>query len=100
MSDYRIYFNRKAEAPQVWSVDEGQQGSEFNVSDFKIHAVGMVEPGADFSVKVNQDSPTVWIWVRNAVLEMRAGQAHFFRNPDWRNPRIVDQHKVTPERPL
>lgn len=89
MPDYRIYFNRKAEAPQVWSIDEGNQRSEFNVVDFKIHKVSMVEPGADFSVKVNQDTPTVWIWVRRAVMEMRQGVAHFFHDQDWRVPPIV-----------
>lgn len=76
--DYRIFFNRRAEAPQVWSVDEGDQTSEINVSDFKIHHIVLVEPGADFSVKVNPDTPTVWINVRSAVLHMKQGIAHFF----------------------
>jgi hypothetical protein len=28
---WRVYFNRRREAPQVWSVDEGDQTSEVNV---------------------------------------------------------------------
>jgi hypothetical protein len=31
MKTYRVYFNRRSEAPQVWSVDEGTQASEINV---------------------------------------------------------------------
>lgn len=31
MRRYRIYFNRLNEAPQVWSVDEGDQATEINV---------------------------------------------------------------------
>lgn len=88
MPDYRIYFNRKAEFPQVWSFDEGDQTSEVNIVDFKCHDITMVEPGADFAVKVNPDTPTVWINVRRATVQMRAGVAHFFRDTNWRVPRI------------
>lgn len=33
---FRVYFNRHAEAPQVWSVDEGTQETEVNVINFHI----------------------------------------------------------------
>lgn len=32
MQLYRVYFNRLNEAPQVWSVDDGTQASEINVT--------------------------------------------------------------------
>ena len=37
--DYRIYFNRKNEAPQVFSVDCGDQSTEINVSHVQGHKV-------------------------------------------------------------
>lgn len=39
MTLYRIYFNRKKDAPQVWSVDEGSQESEINVREVRLHGV-------------------------------------------------------------
>jgi len=34
---YRVYFNRKSEFPQVWSIDEGTQESEINVSNVEVY---------------------------------------------------------------
>jgi hypothetical protein len=78
---YRIYFNRKREAPQVWSYDEGDQRSEVNIIDYKLHNISLIEPGADFGVKVNPDTPTVWLIVHRASVQMREGVAHFFHDP-------------------
>ncbi|HKS94988.1 MAG TPA: hypothetical protein VJV74_02520 [Terriglobia bacterium] len=33
---YRVYFNKSKEAPQVWSVDEGDTRTEINVRAFII----------------------------------------------------------------
>ena len=43
----------------------------------------------DPSVKINPDTPTAWMTVAYAVLEMRDGVAHFFHDPDWRKPQLV-----------
>lgn len=85
--DYRVYFNRKNEYPQIWSVDEGDQKSEINVSDFKFHRVS-AESRADLSVKPNNDTPIAWVLIRNATLTIKDGVAHFFHNPNWRDPPI------------
>lgn len=80
MKLYRVYFNRLNEAPQVWSVDEGTQASEINVS-----AVSLVncdaETKVDLAETVNRDRPKAWIEVRGelritngvAVIEGRRG---------------------------
>ena len=39
MPTYRVYFNRKAEAPQVWSTDEGSQTTEINVIGYRLYRV-------------------------------------------------------------
>lgn len=74
--NYRYYFNRKNEAPQVWSVDEGTQGSEINVTKIICHVPS--ESFFDLSIKVNRDTPTAWFEVKNAILKVRKGVAHFY----------------------
>ena len=34
---YRVYFNRELEWPQCWSVDEGDQSTEINVTGFEVN---------------------------------------------------------------
>lgn len=84
--DYRVYYNRRSELP--WSVDQGQQDTEINVTAFQLHKV-LAESVVDFSVTPgNKDVPSAWIIVRYAVLEVTDGVAHLFHDPDWRVPRI------------
>lgn len=90
MPTYRIYFNRKREAPQVWSYDEGDQSTEVNIIDYKLHKISLVEPGADFGVKANENSPTVWLIVHRAIVQMQAGVAHFFHDHEWRKPPLTE----------
>jgi hypothetical protein len=81
LPNYRCYFNRKAEAPQVFSVDEGDQSTETNVLGWVTHSCdGKTEyfPG----VKVNPDTPTVVFHVEDAVMRLEHGWAHFYRDPD------------------
>lgn len=60
MKRYRFYFNRLNEAPQIWSVDEGNQSTEINVT-----AVRTIEcatcTGCDLSETVNRDRPRAWV---------------------------------------
>lgn len=59
---YRVYFNRLNEAPQVWSVDEGTQASEINVSTVSLVRCNAVTR-ADLDETVNRDRPKVWFEV-------------------------------------
>ena len=54
---YRIYFNRRSDAPLVWSVDEGSQETEINVSRVEI-----LTPIKSFynGKTPNPDSPVAW----------------------------------------
>lgn len=86
--DYRVYFNRKNEKPQIWSVDEGHQTSEINVSHWMLHQLS-AEDGGDLSVEPNPDTPTVWIKILHSLpVRVINGTAHFFHDPDWRLPKI------------
>lgn len=70
---YRFYFNRHAEAPQVWSVDEGDQTTEVNVKQ----VVCYVKATSHYNgTKVNPDSPSAWFEVENARLSIIGGVAH------------------------
>lgn len=60
MKRYRCYFNRRSDAPRVWSIDEGDVSSEINVS--AIHT-----RNADICTRTNlterdtENKPMVWI---------------------------------------
>lgn len=62
MQLYRVYFNRLNEAPQVWSVDEGTQASEINVS-----AVSLVNCNAitrcNLAETDTENKPKAWFEV-------------------------------------
>jgi hypothetical protein len=64
---YRVYFNRLNEAPQVWSVDEGTQDSEINVT-----AVTLVDCFAETKVDLGEtdteNRPKAWIEVRGSMV--------------------------------
>lgn len=65
MKTYRIYFNRWAEAPQIWSVDEGDQSSEINVINvvFKdIEGLTKYNPNGD-----NTNTPRAWFEVKGKL---------------------------------
>jgi hypothetical protein len=57
---YRYYFNRWAELPQVWSVDQGDQTSEINVIAVRTEGCVTVT-GCDPSETINRDRPKVWV---------------------------------------
>lgn len=73
MKLYRAYFNRANEAPQIWSVDEGTQVSEFNVSKVRFRNTE-VETGQDLTETVNRDRPKAWVQGRG-VLHVEDGVA-------------------------
>lgn len=86
--NYRVYYNRTAEFPQCWSVDEGDQTTELNVSSFELHSVS-AESHLDLSIKPNKDTPSAWITILYAKLEVRGGVAMFFHDPTWREPPLA-----------
>lgn len=78
MASYRVYFNRKAEAPQVWSFDEGEQTTETNVIGIETHGPSLKSeyfPG----VRVNPDTPSALFHIERARVHMIHGVAHFYR---------------------
>lgn len=77
---FRAYFNRKREAPQVWSIDEGSQDSEVNIVGFVVH------PGCEIhsrynGTKANEDSPSAWMDIHADHYYINAGVAHFATLP-------------------
>jgi hypothetical protein len=81
MECYRAYFNRKREAPQVWSLDEGTQASEVNVIGFQ------TEPGCTMRSryngdKPNDDSPSAWVEIHADYYFIKDGIATFRRWPE------------------
>jgi hypothetical protein len=86
--NYRIYYNRTAEFPQVWSIDEGEQTSEINVSGFRFHGV-TGESHYDADILPNRNTPTAWIEINYATLKVEGGIAHFFHDHNWREPNLA-----------
>jgi hypothetical protein len=80
MRKFRVYFNRKREAPQVWSFDEGTQASEVNVIDFRV-LPGCTANGHYNFEKPNDDSPSAWMEVHADDYYMRGGVVFFTRLP-------------------
>jgi len=79
--EYRVYFNRKREAPQVWSIDEGNQASEVNVIAFHVYPGCTV--GSRFNGEpANDNSPSAWIEVVCDNLVLRNGVAYFMKRPN------------------
>lgn len=70
---FRVYFNRLNEAPQVWSVDEGTQASEINVTAVQIVDC-YAETKVDLDETVNRDRPKAWLEV-HGHLRMESGVA-------------------------
>ncbi len=85
MRAFRAYFNRKREAPQVWSIDEGTQDSEVNVTRFICHAGCKVESRYN-GAQPNDDSPSAWIAIQADDMRVRNGVAHFITNPNEGRP--------------
>jgi hypothetical protein len=89
MSSWRVYYNRWAEAPLIWSIDKGAQDTEFNVKEIHLHRVNadtMVDPSVPSG---DRERPRVWFQVDHAVLRVQDDIAHFYHDPEWRTPKIA-----------
>jgi hypothetical protein len=72
--NYRLYYHRTENAPQVWSVDSGNQGSEIHVQ-WVILGKG-VEATTVFDVNAPLGAPKGWLEVSGAILSVRDGTAY------------------------
>lgn len=77
MRRYRVYFNRKSEAPTVWSIDEGVQTSEINVKEFRI-GVDCHTRSVWNGTAPNNDTPSAWMVVTCTRMTIEDGIALFF----------------------
>lgn len=78
---YRVYYNRSQDFPQLWSVDEGDQSTEFNVID--IDAVGCpvawraLPPPIRAAEGVGPVFPSAWNEIEAAGVKVVRGVAVF-----------------------
>ena len=79
MKHFRAYFNRHREQPQVWSIDEGDQSTEINVSSFAVNA-GCIVASRYNGDKPNEDSPSAWIEIHADYYYIVDGAVHFARH--------------------
>lgn len=85
---YRVYYNRRAEAPFIWSIDAGTLETEIKVKSVQFHKV-VAETGENTAIRVNDpDNPKVFFIVRYATLTIKDGHACFFADPNWRKPKL------------
>lgn len=54
---YRVYFNRAEDAPQVWSIDEGDTSTEINV----LGVVTYVQGRSGYDLSKAYPEPKAWI---------------------------------------
>lgn len=83
MRQFRAYFNRHAEAPQVCSIDEGEQTTEINVIGIRI-LPGVTCVSHYLPLKPGQDplnTPSFWLQIECDHMEVLHGWA-FFRGPE------------------
>lgn len=69
---YRIYFNRAADAPQVWSVDEGSHASEVNVQGVQV--AGNVPLATAHNLDAQEPEPKAWMEAEGQLV-VRGGVA-------------------------
>jgi len=63
---FRVYFNRKNEFPQVWSIDYGTQESEINVQRVELINCTAVTVYKTEGVTDFNDMPCAWFEVEAA----------------------------------
>lgn len=78
MPTYRVYYNRANEAPQVWSVDEGDQTTELNVIAVRCMVPCETVVGESVPDSERSNRPAVWLRAEG-VLRVERGVAYI----DW-----------------
>lgn len=64
----RVYFNQKEDYPNVWSIDDGYQANEINVSSVVMQGVSAVRYSGEARDK-NKALPVAWIEFHDAELK-------------------------------
>lgn len=62
----RVYFNRHADHPKVWSVDNENQDNEVNTHTIMIKGMGQT---VYTSKPVNEYTPVAWIEFYNVIYD-------------------------------
>jgi hypothetical protein len=75
---FRCYYNRCEDAPQIWSVDEGDQTTEINVIDWRSHGCAIASGLQKGVPTTSKQVPKVWASIFNARLVVEKGVAHFY----------------------
>lgn len=76
MRKFRAYFNKRSEAPAVWSIDEGSQDSEINIINFVI-GTGCKTESFFNGEKPNENSPVAWFEITAVGFSIHRGIAYF-----------------------
>lgn len=71
---FRVYYHAKANFPQVWSIDEGQQVTEIHVKGFCILGCTVTSEATDQN---KPGEPAGWLEIRGAGFELVNGCAVF-----------------------
>lgn len=76
---YRVYYNRTADEPWLWSVDEGTQESERQVTGVRMHGCDTRERVDLSVVTTDKERPRAWMEVDANLMRVDCeGVAHFF----------------------
>lgn len=63
----RIYYNRMADLPRIWSFDHGTQETEQQITGWKLYDVDAAS-GQDLDIPANdKERPRVWIELSNML---------------------------------
>ena len=74
---YRAYFNRRQDAPLIWSIDEGSQASEQHVAQFTLE-LGTVARSIWNGKSSNPDTPVAWLEIIAEDMQIVADHAYFY----------------------
>lgn len=78
---FRLFYNRSVDWPQVWSIDQGDQSTEFNVIDFLADGClvrgACLPPAARALEGVATVFPTAWSVIEADRVELVDGIAVF-----------------------
>lgn len=76
---FRLYFNRCADWPQIWSIDWGTPGTECNVVDWRLETGVTAKAGRAAAVDAvdREREPVAWMEIDAATLSLEDGVAVF-----------------------
>lgn len=75
----RVYFNRWADKPFIWSVDLGSQDTEVRVSDVHLNQVSGQTEIDESVLNGDKERPRVWIRYTNVGMHFVDGEAFIWR---------------------